>query len=95
MQVFLIITIVVLYSLQTLFCAFFDQKYKGRRELSSSVFCAFQGLFIVVFTLVWMAFNIDASPDGISAKWIGFNFSPSIFKLPDVEQPCQVKFQEE
>lgn len=81
MQVFLIITIVVLYSLQTLFCAFFDKKYKGRKELSSSVFCVFQGLFIVVFTLVWMAFNIDASPDGISAKWIGFNFSPSIFTI--------------
>ena len=81
MQAILIITIIVLYSLQTLFCNFFDKKYKGRGDLSSLVFCVLQGAFIVVFTLVWMAFNIDASPDGISAKWIGFNFSPSLFTI--------------
>lgn len=81
MQILLIIAIIVLYSLQTLFCTFFNRKYKGREDLSSSVFCILQGAFIVVFTLVWMAFDINASPDGFSAKWIGFNFSPSFFTI--------------
>ena len=81
MQAILIITIIVLYSLQTLFCTFFNQKYKGREDLSSSVFCILQGAFIVVFTLVWMAFDINATANGISAKWIGFNFAPSIFTV--------------
>lgn len=81
MQALLIITIIVLYTLQTLFCTLFDRKYKGREDLSSSVFCILQGAFIVVFTLVWMAFDINASPSGFSAEWIGFNFSPSFFTI--------------
>ena len=79
MQALLIITIIVLYSLQTLFCTLFNKKYKGREDLSSLVFCILQGAFIVVFTLVWMAFDISASPAGFSAKWVGFSFSPSLF----------------
>ena len=47
--------------------------------MSSLVFCILQGAFIVVFTLVWMAFDISTSPEGFSAKWVGFNFSPSLF----------------
>ena len=35
MHVILIVTIVLLYSLQTLFCTFFNRKYKGKEELSS------------------------------------------------------------
>ena len=81
MQAFLIISIIVLYSLQTLFCTMFNQKYKGREDLSSSVFCVLEGAFIVVFTFVWMAFDINASTDGLSAKWIGFNFAPSLFTV--------------
>lgn len=81
MQAFLIVTIILLYSLQTLFCTIFDKKYKGRADLSSSVFCILQGAFIVVFTLVWMAFDISASTEGFSAKWVGFNFSPSLFTV--------------
>ena len=81
MQAILIISIIVLYSLQTLFCTFFNQKYKGREDLSSSVFCILQGVFIVIFTLVWMAFDISASLDGFSAKWIGFSFAPSLFTV--------------
>ena len=79
MQALLIITIIVLYSLQTLFCTLFNKKYKGREDLSSSVFCILQGAFIVLFTLVWMAFDISATTAGFSAKWVGFSFSPSLF----------------
>lgn len=81
MQIFLIIAIIVLYSLQTLFCTFFNQKYKGKEENASTVFCVFEGAFIVFFTLLWMAFSINATPDGFSARWVGFHFSPSIYTI--------------
>ena len=81
MQAILIVSIVLLYSLQTLFCTFFNRKYKGKEELSSLVFCALEGAFIVVFTLVWMAFGIGATEDGVFANWAGFHFSPSLFTV--------------
>ncbi len=81
MQAILIVSIVLLYSLQTLFCTFFNRKYKGKEELSSLVFCVLEGAFIVVFTLVWMAFGIGATEDGVFANWAGFHFSPSLFTV--------------
>lgn len=81
MKAILIISIVLLYSLQTLFCTFFNRKYKGKEELSSLIFCVLEGAFIVIFTLVWMAFGIGASESGVFASWEGFHFAPSIFTV--------------
>lgn len=81
MQAVLIVFIILFYSLQTLFCTLFNNKYKGREDLSSPVFCILQSAFIVIFTLLWMAFSISASPESFSAEWVGFHFNPSLFTV--------------
>ena len=58
----LIAVIVLLYSLQTLFCTLYNKRYPGKPEWSSPVFCALEGIFI---TLITWALN-------------GFHFSPSL-----------------
>lgn len=81
MEVILIFAIILLYTLQTLFSTFYNKKFAGREDLASPVFCISQSAFIVLFTLVWMAFDVRGSTSGISASWIGFHFNPSLFTV--------------
>lgn len=65
MSMFLIFIIILLYSFQTLFCKLYTDRYPGRAELASPVFCVIEGICV---TLVTFAFN-------------GFQFNISRFTL--------------
>ena len=58
----LIALIVVLYSFQTLFCTMFNNKYSGKSENASAVFCILESVFIAVFTWAWIGFKFSLSP---------------------------------
>ncbi len=58
----LILLIVVLYSLQTLFCTLYNKNYPGKAENASPVFCILESIVIAVFTWVWIGFKFDMSP---------------------------------
>ncbi len=58
----LIILIVVLYSFQTLFCTLYTNKYPGKAENASPVFCVLESIAIAVFTWAWIGFKFELSP---------------------------------
>lgn len=58
----LILLIVVLYSFQTLFCTMYTNKYPGKAENASPVFCVIESIVIAVFTWAWIGFKFDVSP---------------------------------
>ena len=58
----LILLIVVLYSLQTLFCTLYNKNYPGKAENASPVFCILESVVIAVFTWAWIGFKFDMSP---------------------------------
>lgn len=58
----LIILIVLLYSLQTLFCTLYTNKYPGKAENASPVFCVLESVAIAVFTWAWIGFKFEMSP---------------------------------
>ncbi len=58
----LILLIVVLYSLQTLFCTMYTNKYPGKPENASPVFCVLESVAIAVFTWAWIGFKFELSP---------------------------------
>jgi drug/metabolite transporter (DMT)-like permease len=58
----LIIFIVVLYSLQTLFCTLYNKSYPGKAENASPVFCILESVAIAVFTWAWIGFKFEISP---------------------------------
>lgn len=58
----LIILIVVLYSFQTLFCTLYTNKYPGKAENASPVFCVLESVAIALFTWAWIGFKFDLSP---------------------------------
>lgn len=58
----LILLIVVLYSFQTLFCTLYTNKYPGKPENASPVFCVLESVAIAVFTWVWIGFKFEVSP---------------------------------
>ena len=58
----LIALIVVLYSFQTLFCTMFNNKYSGKPENASAVFCILESVFIAAFTWAWIGFKFSLSP---------------------------------
>lgn len=58
----LILLIVVLYSLQTLFCTLYTNNYTGKSENASPVFCILESVAIAVFTWAWIGFKFEVSP---------------------------------
>ena len=58
----LILSIVVLYSLQTLFCTLYNKNYPGKDENASPVFCILESIAIAVFTWAWIGFKFEMSP---------------------------------
>lgn len=61
-SVLLIVLIVVLYSFQTLFCTMYTNKYPGKAENASPVFCVLESVAIAVFTWAWIGFKFELSP---------------------------------
>ena len=61
MDLLLIFGIVLLYSFQTLFCKLFTDRYPGKTELASPVFCILEAVAIVLFTWAWVGFKFELS----------------------------------
>ena len=57
----LIILIVVLYSLQTLFCTMYTNNYPGKQENASPVFGVLESIAIAIFTWAWIGFKFELS----------------------------------
>lgn len=64
MSTILIVAVILLYSFQTLFCKMFTDRYPGKPELASSVFCVLESVFIFLFTWAWRGFRFQA--DGVT-----------------------------
>ncbi|MBE5761176.1 MAG: hypothetical protein E7334_04175 [Clostridiales bacterium] len=62
MSAILIAVIILLYSFQTLFCKLFTDRYPGKSELSSPVFCVIEGVFITLFTFAFNGFKFACAP---------------------------------
>jgi len=66
MDLILILIVIVLYSLQTLFCKFYTNHYAGddskRAALSAPVLGILQSAFIPVVTLAFIGFQFSATP---------------------------------
>ena len=60
-SVLLIIVIIVLYSLQSLFCTIYTARYTGKPENASPVFCTLEGIAIALFTWAWIGFKFEVS----------------------------------
>lgn len=60
MSTILIFFVILLYSLQTLFCKLYTDRYPGNPALASPVFCILEGLFICLFTWAWQGFRFRA-----------------------------------
>ncbi len=61
MSSLLILLIVILYSLQTLFCKVYSDKFEGRKELATPVFCILESIAIVVISLAFNGFKFNIS----------------------------------
>ena len=61
MSTLLIIGLVVLYSLQTLFCKFYSDHYPGKQELSSPVLCITQSIAIALLSFAFTGFKFEIS----------------------------------
>ena len=62
MSVLLIAVIILLYSFQTLFCKLYTDRYPGRADLASPVFCVLEGIFVTLFTFAFGGFQFHVSP---------------------------------
>lgn len=62
MDIFLIVVIIFLYSFQTLFCKLYTDRYPGRAELASPVFCAIEGVCVAFITFAFCGFRLSFSP---------------------------------
>ena len=61
MSTLLIIGLVVLYSLQTLFCKFYSDNYPGKQELASPVLCVTQSIAIALLSFSFAGFKFEIS----------------------------------
>lgn len=61
MSTILIAVIILLYSFQTLFCKLYTDRYPGRADLASPVFCILEAASITLFTWIWVGFKFEAS----------------------------------
>ncbi len=84
MDVLLIAAIILLYSFQTLFCTMYTERYPGRKELASPVFCILESVCIAVFTLCWIGFDFQAAPltllFGVLNAAVLFGYNTSLIK---------------
>ena len=62
MDFLLIAAIILLYSFQTLFCKLYTDRYPGRADLASPVFCVLEGIFVTLFTFAFGGFQFHVSP---------------------------------
>lgn len=62
MRSFLLITMMILlYTLQSLFCKIYNDNYPGRKNLSSSVFAIVTGLIVTVVSCIFAKFSFEFS----------------------------------
>lgn len=60
-SILLIVLLVVLYSLQTLFCKFYSDNYTGKDTLASPVLCVTQSIAIAVLSFAFAGFSFKIS----------------------------------
>lgn len=76
--------IILLYSFQTLFCKMFSDRYPGKSELSSPVFCILEAGFITLATYAFNGFYFYVSPltimFGLLNGLILFGYNTSLIK---------------
>ena len=79
-----ILFIILLYSFQTLFCKMFSDRYSGKKDLSSPVFCIIEAIFITFATYAFHGFHFSVSPltilFGILNGLILFGYNTSLIK---------------
>lgn len=79
-----IVLIILLYSFQTLFCKLFTDRYPGKQELSSPVFCIIEAAFITLATYAFNGFQFYVSPltllFGILNGLILFGYNTALIK---------------
>lgn len=83
----LIIALVLLYSLQTLFCKFYSDNYTGKRELASPVLCVMQSIAIALLSWGFAGFEFHISPIslllGVVNAAVLFGYNTSLIKAGD------------
>ena len=83
-SIILIVALVVLYSLQTLFCKFYSDNYTGKTELSGSVLCVVQSIAIALLTFAFSSFKFNISwislLFGILNAAVLFGYNTSLIK---------------
>ncbi len=79
MATFVMFFVVVLSAFQSLTFAMFQKKYGGNSSIATSVFSIVEGIFVPVFTAVWVMFDIKVSTTSLSVQYIGFDFDISLF----------------
>ena len=84
MSTLLIIALVLLYSLQTLFCKFYSDNYSGKKELSSPVLCVTQSIAIALLTFAFTKFDFSISllslVFGVANAAVLFGYNTSLIK---------------
>lgn len=81
MSALLIIIIILLYSLQTLFCKMYSDRYEGKHELATPVFCVLESAAIVIISLAFNGFRFSLSAPTLiigvvnAAALFGYNTS--------------------
>ncbi len=73
--------LVLLSALQSLTFALFQKKYNGNSTLATGVFSVLEGIFVPLFTVIWLMFDINANASGFSVQYAGLNFNVSFFTL--------------
>lgn len=83
----LIIALVLLYSLQTLFCKFYSDNYTGKKELASPVLCVLQSIAIAMLSWGFARFNFQISVISLILGAVNaavlFGYNTSLIKAGD------------
>ncbi len=83
----LIITLVLLYSFQTLLCKFYSDNYTGKHELASPVLCVMQSIAIALLSWGFAGFKFEISLVSILFGAINaavlFGYNTSLIKAGD------------
>lgn len=86
-SILLIIALVLLYSLQTLFCKFYSDNYTGKKELSSPVLCVTQSIAIALLSFAFAGFEFEISllsfVFGALNAAVLFGYNTSLIKAGD------------